>query len=305
MKRTIFNQKGGVGKTSITCNLAAAFAVLGRKTLVVDLDAQGNATSYLLASKAAGISATIADFFASTLETIRLFEPSLASCVYPSDIPGLAVIPASQELAELQPKLESRYKIFKFGAALDKLIKDGNWDEVLIDTPPALNIFSMSALMTSDRVLIPYDCDAFSAEGLERVIATVEEVKADHRPNIQIEGIVINQFQAQAKLPMQAVQNLQNEGHKILKPWISTSVAMRESHARHIPLPVLKPTHKVSQEFLDLARSLLGEKQGRPTKKTKKQTMSAPRPAHHNLRSNAHTLSFVTKSNKLGAKGVN
>lgn len=280
MKRTIFNQKGGVGKTSITCNLAAAFAVLGRKTLVVDLDAQGNATSYLLASKAAGISSTVADFFASTLETIRLFEPSLAGCVYPSEIDGLAVIPASQDLAELQPKLESRYKIFKFGAALDKLIKDGNWDEVLIDTPPALNIFSMSALMASDRVLIPYDCDAFSAEGLERVIATVEEVKADHRPNIEIEGIVINQFQAQAKLPMQAVQNLRAEGHKILEPWISTSVAMRESHARHIPLPILKPNHKVSQEFLDLARSLLGAKQKILTKKQSpkgKSNADAPR----------------------------
>jgi chromosome partitioning protein len=270
MKRTIFNQKGGVGKTSITCNLAAAFAVLGRRTLVIDLDAQGNSTSYLLASKAAGVSSTIADFFSSTLETIRLFEPTLSGCVYPSDIPSLSVIPATQELAELQPKLESRYKIFKFGTALDKLINDGQWDEVLIDTPPALNIFSMSALMTSDRVLIPYDCDAFSAEGLERVIAIVEEVKADHRPNIEIEGIIINQFQAQAKLPMKAVQKLQEEGHKILSPWISSSVAMRESHARHIPLPILKPTHKVSQEFLELAGNLLGTANRSSSKRQKR-----------------------------------
>lgn len=255
MKRVIFNQKGGVGKTSVTCNLAAAFAVEGRKTLVVDLDAQANATQYLL-GPGAKLNRTIADFFESTL-TFKLFKDSLAEALTQAPQANLWVIPAERALAELQPKLEGRYKIFKLREAVEALIKAEKFDEVLFDTPPALNFYSMSALMAADLALIPFDCDAFSADALLAVNDVIEEVALDHNPGLRPEGVVINQFQAQAKLPQNAIDALTAQGFNVLRPYLSSSIVMRESHAAHQPLVYFRPKHKLSEEFLALARGLV------------------------------------------------
>jgi len=256
MKRAVFNQKGGVGKTSITCNLAAAMAKTGRKTLVIDLDSQCNSSQYLLGTKIVEVSRTIADYFEGTLSNFKLFGDSLAEQVYPTDFACLSVIPAHIGLSDLQPKLESRYKVFKLQQAIDSLLASGKFDEVLIDTPPALNFYSMSALIAADSVVVPFDCDTFSAHALDHVMSIVEEVIADHRPNLKVEGIVVNQFQAQAKLPLEAIKAVRAKGYPVLEPYISNSIAMRESHAAHIPLPFLKPSHKLSKEFDRLVKCL-------------------------------------------------
>src|SRR4051812_11332176 len=112
MKRAVFNQKGGVGKTSITCNLAASFAKSGRKVVVVDLDSQANSSQYLLGEEAGTPGKTIADLFAPTL-TFKIFKDKLKEALYQTPFDGLFVIPADRSLSELQPKLEGRYKIFK------------------------------------------------------------------------------------------------------------------------------------------------------------------------------------------------
>lgn len=256
MKRTIFNQKGGVGKTSVTCNLAAAMASLGKKVLVVDLDAQANSSKYLLGEKMADVSADIADFFSSTL-SFRLFTDSLQDTIYPTPYDGLYVIPSSAELKELQPKLEGRYKIFKLSEAIESMVERLGFDEVFYDTPPALNFYSMSSLMASDRVLIPFDCDAFSADAIMQVMEAVAEVSADHRPDLQVEGIIINHFQSQARLPMQTIEGLREQGLKILEPYLSASVVMKESHSAFVPLPYFRPGHKLSKDFIGLAETLL------------------------------------------------
>ena len=183
MQRAVFNQKGGVGKTSITCNLAAAIASQGRKVLVVDLDSQANASRYLLGRDAEDVTKTIADFFTASL-SFKLFQNALDDCLYKTPHDNLWVIPAERSLGELQPKLEARYKIFKLAEGIEKLCEQHAFDEVIFDTPPALNFYSMSALIASERVLIPFDCDAFSAEALDRVMEIVEEVRLDHRPNL-------------------------------------------------------------------------------------------------------------------------
>lgn len=255
LKRAIFNQKGGVGKTSITCNLAAAFAKGGAKVLVVDLDAQANATQYLLGSAASEAKHTIADFFESTL-SFKLFGDSLKDTLFKTAFDGLWVIPAEKGLAELQPKLESRYKIFKLRDAIDTLVQSQNFDAVFFDTPPALNFYSMSALMASDLVLIPFDCDAFSADALLQVMDVIQEVAQDHQPTLKAEGVVINQFQAQAKLPLDSVSALLSRGYAVLEPYLSSSIAMRESHGAHVPLVYLRPKHKLSEEFSQLAANL-------------------------------------------------
>lgn len=180
--------------------------------------------------------------------------------IYETEYPGLYVIPASDALKELQPKLEGRYKIFKLGEAIDVAIEKLGFDDVFFDTPPALNFYSMSSLLAADRVLIPFDCDAFSEDAIGQVMNAVEEVATDHRPDLHVEGIVINHFQAQAKLPKSAIERLQGRGLPVLEPYLSSSILMRESHGAGIPLPFYKPGHKLTQEFLDLAQNLIGEK---------------------------------------------
>jgi len=258
MKRVIFNQKGGVGKTSITCNLAAALAKSGKKVLVVDLDSQANASQYLLGNDHQNRT-TVSDFFASTLK-LKLFKDSLKEAVHATDYKNLFVIPADQGLIELLPKLESRYKIFKLKQSIDTLIDELEFDEVIFDTPPALNFFSMSALISADRILIPFDCDAFSARALIQVMDTVEEVQEDHQPDLKIEGVIINHFQAQAKLPAEAIDALMAQGFDILTPYLSSSIVMRESHSKGVPLVFHKPNHKLANEYMQLATSLISGK---------------------------------------------
>ncbi|MBC7660513.1 MAG: ParA family protein [Chitinophagaceae bacterium] len=256
MKRAVFNQKGGVGKTSITCNLAAAMAKLGRKVLVVDLDSQANTSKYLLGNRMDRVEATIVDFFNSTL-SFRLFQDSLMDTIYETEYPGLFVIPAHDSLKELQPKLEGRYKVFKLGEAIDVAREKLGFDEVLFDTPPALNFYSMSSLLAADRVLIPFDCDAFSEDAVDQVMVAVEEVSQDHRPELKVEGIVINHFQSQAKLPKTTIERLLAKGLPVLEPYLTSSVIMRESHSEGTPLPFYKPNHKLTQEFMALAQKLI------------------------------------------------
>lgn len=269
MKRAIFNQKGGVGKTSITCNLAAAFARQACKVLVVDLDSQANSSKYLLGSRMQAVKGNIADFFNSTL-SFRLFQESLMETIYESEYPGLYVIPASDQLKELQPKLEGRYKIFKLGEAIDVAIASLGFDQVLFDTPPSLNFYTMSALLAADRVLVPFDCDAFSEDAVYQVKQAVDEVASDHRPELSIEGIVINHFQAQTKVPKASIERLTDKGLPVLEPYLSSSVVMRESHGAGIPLPFFKPNHKLSLEYSSLAQGLLdSEKEGKKNKTSK------------------------------------
>jgi chromosome partitioning protein len=244
-----------VGKTSITCNLAAAFAASGLKTLVVDQDAQGNTSHYLLCEGAIG-GKTVTDFFESTLNTLKIWDQPISDCLYRSDFNNLWVIPADSRLAEIQPKLEARYKIFKLSQALDDLIAKQKFDAVFIDTPPALNFYSMSALMASDRVLVPFDCDAFSAAAVQHVSDIVQEVAMDHRPDLRIEGIVINHYQAQANHHKAAIEAISRHGIPLLQPYLSPSVVMRESHAARVPLVFYKPAHKLSGEFNQLAALL-------------------------------------------------
>lgn len=255
MKRVIFNLKGGVGKTSVTCNLAAAFAKAGMKVLVIDLDPQCNTTQYLLGQEAT-IKKTIADFFESTL-SFKLFQNSLSETLHQSPYKNLDVIPASSALTEMQSKLESRYKVMKLSQALDILASFHSYDQVLIDTPPALNFYSMSAMLSADKVLIPFDCDEFSVKALEQVAERIEDIKSDYRPQLQIEGVIVNHFQSQANLPKIAIDSLHQKGFQVLRPFLSSSIIMKESHSASTPLVYFKPKHKLSCEYTDLAKSLV------------------------------------------------
>lgn len=252
MRRVVFNQKGGVGKSTITCNLAAISADSGLNTLVIDLDPQGNSTQYLLGGAAESAKPTLADFFDQVL-SFRFNQRDTQEFVHETPFPRLHVMAAAPGLAELESKLESRYKIYKLREALDEL---AGYDIIYIDTPPALNFFTRSALIAAQSCLIPFDCDDFSRRALYTLLEAVQEIKADHNAALEVEGIVVNQFQARASLPQKLVQELVDEGLPIVEPFLSASVKVRESHDEAKPLIHLSPRHKLAEEYRGLHEAL-------------------------------------------------
>ncbi len=248
MKRVVFNQKGGVGKSTIACNLAAIAAARGRRTLVIDLDTQGNASRYLLGDAVAEASPNVADFFEQSLN-FRVRTLPIESFVHPTPFENLFVMPASPVLADLQGKLEARSKILKLRKALDEL---DDFDEMVIDTPPALNFYTRSALIAADGCLIPFDCDDFSRQALYGLMEEVEELREDHNEDLRVEGVVVNQFQPRTNLPQRIVQELIDEGLPVLDTMLSSSIKVRESHEASRPLVHFAPSHKLTEEFVAL-----------------------------------------------------
>lgn len=260
MRRVVFNQKGGVGKSTITCNLAAIGAAEGRRTLVVDLDPQGNSTRYLLGAPAEDIGAGAADFFEQTLK-FSVRPKTTDDYIVDTPFEGLHLLPSQPELEELHGKLESRYKIYKLRDALAAL--DGAYDAIWIDTPPALNFYTRSALIAAEGCLIPFDCDDFSRRALYALLENVQEIQADHNPALKVEGIVVNQFQPRANLPQRTVQELVDEGLPVLEPYLGASVKVKESHERALPMIHLDARHKLTQEFVALHAALGRTRQGK------------------------------------------
>ena len=268
--RVIFNQKGGVGKSSITVNLAALSAHQGYKTLVIDLDPQANSSQYLLGDDATysvdkpALEPNIENYFEDILGTnqskgllghaigsiLKNRVKGLESYVHQSPFKNLDVIPASPSLGTLAHSLESKHKIYKLRDAIQQL--STQYQRIYIDTPPAFNFFTLSALIAANRVLIPFDCDVFSKRALQTLIENVMETQDDHNESLQIEGIIVNQFQAQAKLPREVVQQLKDEGLPVLESMLPPSVLMKESHHKNLPLIHLAADHKLTQAYQSL-----------------------------------------------------
>ena len=267
LTRVVFNQKGGVGKSSIAVNLAAISAHQGFKTLVIDLDPQANSSQYLLGDDATysldkpALEPNIENYFEEVLgasqskgligntigNILKNRSKGLDAFVHQSPFKKLDVIPASPNLGALAHALESKHKIYKLRDALQQL--EGQYDRIFIDTPPAFNFFTLSALIAADRVLIPFDCDVFSKRALYTLIENILETQDDHNDRLEIEGIVVNQYQHQAKLPREVVQQLKDEGLPVLSNMLPPSVIMKESHHKNLPLIHLAPEHKLTQAY--------------------------------------------------------
>jgi chromosome partitioning protein len=244
MRFVVFNQKGGVGKSTIAVNLAAVAAARGERTLLVDLDPQANATQYLLGGAAEHAKPNLVDLFDEGL-SFRLFKTDPKLFVHPSPFPKLDLVPSHPCVSALVPKLEARHKIFRIREVVDAL----GYQTVFFDTPPSDNVLTLSALVAADRVLVPFDCDDFSRRAIGPVLERIAEAQADHNPRLKVEGVVVNQFQGRANFPQQAVDALLADGLPVLEPYISSSVRIRESHHAARPMVFFEQAHKVTSEF--------------------------------------------------------
>lgn len=247
MIRVVFNQKGGVGKSSIATNLAAISAAKGFKTLLIDLDPQCNSSQYVLGADIPATDKTIADYFDRSLKATAI-KRAPEYYVTETGYDNFSIICASPELAELQTKLESKYKIFKFRDLIQKLNK--SFDRIYIDTPPAFNFYTLSALVSADSVLIPFDCDEFSRQALYALIENIHETASDLNEDLKLEAIVINQFQARANQSIRIVDMLISDKLPILAARIGSSVKMKESHEVAQPLIYFAPSHKLTLQFV-------------------------------------------------------
>jgi chromosome partitioning protein len=255
MISVVFNQKGGVGKSTISANLAAQSAKLGKKTLLVDLDAQGNSTHYTGLDVSEDL-LTVADLFKQVVGIFRTPKKPNAF-VHHSGFENLHIMPASPALSDVERELETRYKIFKLRDALRELSKE--FDHIFIDTPPNFNFYSKAALIAADGFCVPFDCDDFSAQAIHRLLDNVMELRSDHNPELVFQGIVINQFNGQAKLPRQLVEELKAQELPVLENYIGATVKVKESHSKRTPLPFYLPKHKVSEQFSALFEELYAQ----------------------------------------------
>ena len=256
MIRVIFNQKGGVGKTSIACNLAAVSAVRGNRTLLVDLDPQGNSTDYVMGHPAEKFKDNAANFFEQTL-SFNLFHKDPDSFTHQSPYKNLFVLPSNPELEYLERKLEAKHKIYKLKNALREL--ESQFDEIIIDTAPVFNFYTLSALIAADKVLIPFDCDDFSRQALYQVMGEIQDIQEDHNNILEVEGIIVNQFQPRATLPTKLVAELIEEGLPVLSVKLNASIKMKESHQSKTPMIYFAPKHALTFQFENLFRLLSGE----------------------------------------------
>ncbi len=262
--RVIFNKKGGVGKTTITCNLAAISASTGKKTLVIDLDPQANASQYLLSDRYNEIKEkglTIFDFYKASMDGGSIFEfnpffsnlnsskPEPESFIHATKFENLYIIPSHSGLADIEAQLVSKHKIYKLKEMIEEF---PSFEALFIDTPPAMNFFSQSALIAASRCLIPFDCDAFSKDAIFDVGKHIGDIQSDHNQSLIVEGIIVNQYVARANYPKKIVDELKADGLPILSTKISSSVKIRESHHESTPMIFLSPGHKLTLEYQTL-----------------------------------------------------
>ena len=245
----IFNQKGGVGKTTTNINLAACLALRGKKVLVLDIDPQGNTTSGLGISKR-DLEDTIYNIIVDSE-----YDPKKA--VMHTDVENLDLIPASVDLAGAEVELvqiEGREKALKTG--LDRI--KGEYDYIFIDCPPSLGLLTINSLAAVDSVLIPIQCEFYALEGVSQLVSTIDLVKKSLNPALEVQGVILSMFDGRTNLSAQVVQEVKKYfGGKVYTTVILRNVRLAEAPSYGLPITEYDPKSKGAEAYMEFAEEFL------------------------------------------------
>lgn len=244
----IVNQKGGVGKTTTTINLAAALTLRGKKVLLMDLDPQGNAATGL------GVPRSSRDI---TIYDVFVDGVALADATMETVVPGLKLVPSHIDLAGAELEIGDRAgRTTILREAIKK--EQSQYDYVLIDCPPSLNLLTVNALSAARSVLVPLQCEFFALEGLSQLLQTVEMAKANINPNLVIDGVMLTMYDQRNRLSAQVAADVRKHlGRAVFKTIIPRNVRIAEAPSFGKPVLMYDPDCAGSLAYMKLADEML------------------------------------------------
>ena len=246
----ISNQKGGVGKTTTSINLSACLAEKGKKVLVIEIDPQGNTTSGLGVEK---------DAAENTVYELLLGECEVEECLQKLEFEGVSLIPSNVNLAGAEIELIGiEDKEYILQNKISK-IRD-QFDFIIIDCPPSLNMLTINAMTTANTVLVPIQCEYYALEGLSQLMHTIELVQERLNPDLEMEGVVFTMYDARTNLSLQVVENVKdNLNQNIYKTIIPRNVRLAEAPSYGMPINLYDPKSKGTESYLLLAEEVINK----------------------------------------------